>query len=71
MGAASRYRLLPSGALAEMMARDAEAEDRPFGGWAGEMAAPPPGPPPPPAPLVIPPPPWAENGSPDGKESAA
>jgi hypothetical protein len=49
--------------LAEMMAADREAEERPFGGFAGEMAPERAAPaPPPPPPLVIPPPPWAENG---------
>jgi hypothetical protein len=56
----ARYRPPPSGALAEMLARDAEAEDPPFGGWAGEIATPVPEPePPPPAtPFRVPPPDW-------------
>jgi hypothetical protein len=62
---------IPSPALAELLAADAEREGRPFGGWAGEVATPAGPPPPPPAPLVIPPPPWAENGSPDDEERVA
>lgn len=66
----------PTGAVAEMMARDRAREERPLGGFAGEMAPPErsaPSPPPPP-PLVIPPPPWAEHGEPENdlpEESAA
>ena len=59
MGGVSRYRPPPSGALAEMMARDAEREGEPFGGYAGERLPPPEASPPPlPRPL-IPPPPWS------------
>lgn len=62
----SRYRAQPFGALAEMMARDREREDVPFGGFAGEMASPPREPAPPaPPPLVIPPAPWADGGQED------
>lgn len=60
-----RRPLQPNAALAQMMAADREREGEPFGGFAGERAAPPvrsatalPRP-------VIPPPPWAEGGEPD------
>ena len=33
---ANKWRQPPSGALAEMLAADAEREDRPFGSFAGE-----------------------------------
>jgi hypothetical protein len=59
-----RWRLPPpSPALAELMARDAEAEDRPFGGYAGEWATPPSEPPPSPAPVPVglPPPDWEQE----------
>ena len=56
---ANLHRPPPTGALAEMMARDSEREGAPFGGFAGELAPPPePTPQPLPAPIV-PPPPWA------------
>jgi hypothetical protein len=63
----SRFRAPPFGAVAEIMARDAEREGPPFGGWAGELAAPPAdqAPAPAPAPIVIPPPPWAESYRPE------
>jgi hypothetical protein len=58
----SRYRLPPTGAVAELMARDRETEGQPFGGWGGELATPVPEPQAPALPRpVIPPPPWSEH----------
>jgi hypothetical protein len=60
---APRFNPPPSGALAEMMARDAEAEGGPpFGGWAGEMATRSPEPPPPATPPTrFPSPDWDQE----------
>ena len=72
-----RRPLQPNAALAEMLARDAEREGRPFGGWGGEMARPERAAtaPPPSAPLVIPEPDWEaerlEREADPPKESAA
>jgi hypothetical protein len=67
----SQWKLLhPTGALAEMMAADAEREGQPFGGYQGERAGPPEPLAPAPAPLIIPPAPWSEGGEPDSPEEA-
>lgn len=60
MGGVSRYRPPPSGAVAEMMAKD--REEAPLGGFAGEMATPAREPEiPAPPPIRIPSPPWSEH----------
>ena len=68
MGGASRYRPPPSGAVAEVMARDPEAEGGPpFGGYAGELATlvpfEPGQSPPAAAPFRIPPPDWEADAA--------